>query len=617
MYKKILLILSLIFVAHVQATTFPDVKTKDLVVTNTTTLNTSWTGFLRAVSGVVSPQALISLTADVSGVLPIANGGTNSSAALVNGRAMRSSGGAIVESLVTIDGSGNVGAINNLNVTGTTTLAPGLTGPVKATAGVISTSAINLTSEVTGILPIANGGTNSSAALANDKIMRSSGGAVVESAATIDSSANVGGVNNLTVGGDLTLSSATASRAAYFDASKNLKSSTVTDTELGYLSGVTSLIQTQLNGKQSLLVDSAGLAGALTDETGTPGFAVFSISPTLTGDPQSPTQTFGDSDTSIASTGFVQAAISALPTGGDVTGPASSVDSQIALFDGITGKVIKVATGTGYIKTTTGVPSFSASVPGTDVSITATTNVSAGTAQTAVAELDAEKGGLATSNTWTNTNDYTGRFQVTTTTNSSRPCPSLTTTERDALVGAANGDCINNTTTNSHQRYNGAAWENIGGGITAAQANSMSVTFEATSTNGQTCFATTTTRIEFENEIVDSDGAYDPSTGTFTVPTGVTWCCFVAGALSDANSDAAGDSYLLELFRNGTAARRISRRELDDANGGASSDTLGAGACLSVSAGQTFDVRGDGPQSTACTSTSGYNNFAARCLRPL
>lgn len=48
------------------------------------------------------------------------------------------------------------------------------------------------------------------------------------------------------------LSSLTASRVLQLDASKNIESSSVTTTELGYVSGVTSAIQTQLNGKQPL-----------------------------------------------------------------------------------------------------------------------------------------------------------------------------------------------------------------------------------------------------------------------------------------------------------------------------------------------------------------------------
>mgnify|MGYP001570361080 CR=1 FL=1 len=58
-------------------------------------------------------------------------------------------------------------------------------------------------------------------------------------------------------------------------------SMTATGTELNYVVGVTSAIQTQLNAKQGTLTDSAGLLAALNDETGT-GLAVFNTSPTLT-----------------------------------------------------------------------------------------------------------------------------------------------------------------------------------------------------------------------------------------------------------------------------------------------------------------------------------------------
>lgn len=52
-------------------------------------------------------------------------------------------------------------------------------------AGVLSSSSVVLTSEVSGILPIANGGTNSSTALNNDRLMYSTGGAIVEYTAMV------------------------------------------------------------------------------------------------------------------------------------------------------------------------------------------------------------------------------------------------------------------------------------------------------------------------------------------------------------------------------------------------------------------------------------------------
>ena len=108
-------------------------------------------------------------------------------------------------------------------------------------------------------------------------------------------------------GNTVTFSALTASTVPYLDASKNLTSSAVTPTELGYVSGVTSAIQTQLNAKAptanptftgtvtiptpfTLGVVSVTTTGTqlnyiniATGTTGT-GNIVFSASPTLTGD---------------------------------------------------------------------------------------------------------------------------------------------------------------------------------------------------------------------------------------------------------------------------------------------------------------------------------------------
>src|SRR6266849_2734062 len=50
---------------------------------------------------------------------------------------------------------------------------------------------------------------------------------------------------------------------------------------------------------------SAQLAGVISDETGTAGSTVFSISPALTGNPTAPTQTAGDNSTKLATTAYV------------------------------------------------------------------------------------------------------------------------------------------------------------------------------------------------------------------------------------------------------------------------------------------------------------------------
>lgn len=66
---------------------------------------------------------------------------------------------------------------------------------------------------------------------------------------------------------------------------------------------------------------------------------------------------------------------------GDVVGPASSVDSEIALFNSTTGKLIKRASTTGLLKATSGV--IAAAVAGTDyVAPTAVMNDQTGTTYT-------------------------------------------------------------------------------------------------------------------------------------------------------------------------------------------------------------------------------------------
>jgi len=97
------------------------------------------------------------------------------------------------------------------------------------------------------ILPIAKGGTNSGTALSNNRIMRSSGGAIVEAAAITPSRALASDVNGIPV------------------------ASTVTATEQAFVSGVTSAIQTQLDGKQlrSVLTTKGDLYVATASDTTT------------------------------------------------------------------------------------------------------------------------------------------------------------------------------------------------------------------------------------------------------------------------------------------------------------------------------------------------------------
>lgn len=86
----------------------------------------------------------------------------------------------------------------------------------------IGTLAVSLSGTA---LPVANGGTNSTTTLNNSRVMQSLAGAIVEAAAITGNKALASDTNGIPV------------------------ASTTTDTELGYVAGVTSAIQTQLNAK--------------------------------------------------------------------------------------------------------------------------------------------------------------------------------------------------------------------------------------------------------------------------------------------------------------------------------------------------------------------------------
>jgi len=132
------------------------------------------------------------------------------------------------------DGSGDVSASTVTNVE---------LGHVSGVTSSIQTQLDGKEPTITQ-LPISQGGTNSTTALNNSRIMVSVGGAIVEQTAL------------------------TANRALTSDASGLPVVSTVTDTELGYVSGVTSSIQSQLDTKvQFNIQTNSGTFGATANMT--------------------------------------------------------------------------------------------------------------------------------------------------------------------------------------------------------------------------------------------------------------------------------------------------------------------------------------------------------------
>ncbi len=83
----------------------------------------------------------------------------------------------------TLELNGNLSLSNDFSTSGGHAIAlttVGSTSLTLPTSGTLLADSVDLTSEVSGILPIANGGTNSSSALTNNKLMISNAGSIVE-----------------------------------------------------------------------------------------------------------------------------------------------------------------------------------------------------------------------------------------------------------------------------------------------------------------------------------------------------------------------------------------------------------------------------------------------------
>ena len=192
------------------------------------------------------------------------------------------------------------------------------------TAGTITANLTgNVTGNVSGSAGSATGNAATATALATGRTFQLTGD-VEASGVTFDGTGNVslttvigtGAIVNADVNtsaqiayGKLALTNsivnADINASAAIDWSKIAPSATVSTTELGYLDGVTSAVQTQLDSK---------LATATASSTYAP-----LASPALTGTPTAPTATAGTNTTQVATTAYVGTAISNLVAGAPTT----------------------------------------------------------------------------------------------------------------------------------------------------------------------------------------------------------------------------------------------------------------------------------------------------------
>ncbi|HVN58223.1 MAG TPA: hypothetical protein VMT63_08010, partial [Bacteroidales bacterium] len=183
-------------------------------------------------------NSTIDLTSKVTGVLPVANGGTNSSTALTNNKIMVSNAGQVVE--------GPAGTTTTV-LHGDATGLPAYSQVVNAD---IANGTIDLTSKVNNVLPVANGGTGYNATYTSGQVLigNAAGGLtrnlitgttnqvlVTNGDGTITLSApqDINLTSSPTFAG-LTVTGLTANAGVYTDASRKLTSTPPTSGILGY-----------------------------------------------------------------------------------------------------------------------------------------------------------------------------------------------------------------------------------------------------------------------------------------------------------------------------------------------------------------------------------------------
>ena len=207
-----------------------------------------------------------------------------------------------------------VGTTNTQTLTNKTLTTPTITSPtITGTGAIAGTFTGNLTGNVTGTVSgnagtVTNGvyttdtGTVTSTMIANGTIVDAdinASAAIAKTKLALTGTITSSDITNDTiVDGDIN----TAAAIAW---TKIAPSSTVSATELGYLDGVTSAIQTQIDSKLDTATASSTYAPI--------------ASPTFTGVPAAPTATAGTSTTQVATTAFVGTAISNLVAGAPTT----------------------------------------------------------------------------------------------------------------------------------------------------------------------------------------------------------------------------------------------------------------------------------------------------------
>lgn len=200
----------------------------------------------------------ISLTTAVSGILPIANGGTNATTAvdaLTNlGAYPTTNPSGYTSNIGTVTYVNGTGSVNGLTLTGVVSNSGSIT-----LGGTLS--GVSLTSQITGMLPIANGGTNNSSLGSSGNILYFDG-AQVQGQSLLTYTPTGIGINSVTPSGALQIQTTSASNKGLIiqgSASQSANLHEWRDSSSNILSCVNNLGQFGLNSGSNTLGGSVDI----------------------------------------------------------------------------------------------------------------------------------------------------------------------------------------------------------------------------------------------------------------------------------------------------------------------------------------------------------------------
>lgn len=185
-------------------------------------------------------------------------------------------GATLKDSGVIVDDSNNVSGVGTLGLSGpitdaslTASRAVVTNGSKALTSSATSSTEIGYVAGVTSAIQTQLDTKVAGPASATDNAIArfdTTTGKVVQNSVVIiaDTTGNTTGVGTLGLSGPITDASLTVSRALVSDGAKAIVAATTTATEIGYVNGVTSAIQTQLNAKQTSGNYITGLTGDVT-----------------------------------------------------------------------------------------------------------------------------------------------------------------------------------------------------------------------------------------------------------------------------------------------------------------------------------------------------------------